>query len=134
MENQIEPPKTWQLDAFTNEQKQEFCNLFAKGQSLNDACVAIGISRATYEYHLRQDRWFKACLRACRDVHCDDLEAVMLENGRKPQGFADRAQYLKAYRPDLHSNKHEQTPIAIQINFDPKDIAEVERRRLNLGL
>lgn len=118
----------WRLDAFDKHQKSRFISLFAEGQSLNAICNAIGISRGTLEYHKRRDRWFKSCLDACRSVHCDELEAVSLENGKLKEGFADRSMYLKAYRPELYRTREVTGGVEVSININQDALARALER------
>lgn len=108
--------------------KEQFVQLFADGKSIQDCILALQINRTTYEYHLRQDRAFKAMLEASKSVHCDDLEHVMLTTARTPKGYADRQTYLKAYRPEVFDRKQESTPVNITISLDAKAMEEAELR------
>ena len=119
----------FQIEPFTADQKISFCKLFSEGKSLQDCISATQINRTTFEYHKKQDRWFKAMLQACRDVHCDDLEAIMLQQGKSPKGFADRSEYLKAYRPEVFAKKHENATIDVTINVDPERLKHYELRQ-----
>jgi hypothetical protein len=121
--------ETWRLEAFTNADKIKFTELFATGKSLQDCCSSVGINRTTYEYHHRKDRWFKALLEAARAMQCDDLEAVMLQQGKTPKGFADRSEYLKAYRPEIFGRKHDNATIDVTINVNPELIRQAEIRQ-----
>lgn len=122
------PSNNFQLEPFTADQKSQFANLFSKGNSIQVCILATKINRSTFEYHRKQDRWFKAMLDACRDVHCDDLEAIMLQQGKTARGVADRHKYLDAYRPKIFRGKQDSQPVEINITVDKLELErEIQR-------
>lgn len=120
---------TWRLDAFDLSKKNLFISMFSQGLSVIHICGQLEISRATYEYHKRQDKWFRSCLDACREVHCDDLESVTLENARRKEGFQDRISYLKAFRPEVWRDKGHESQVAVQININQGAIETAKKRQ-----
>lgn len=133
--NQLVQRGEWRLDGFTSTQKENFAAVFSECGDIGDTCARVGISRATYEYHRKQDQWFQSLLEAARQMHCDDLEGVMLKRGLNPKGTADRIQYLKAYRPGKHGGKSdEQKPaVEININLSEQEMEEYKKRAIDLG-
>jgi len=114
---------TFEMKAFTNDDKRSFCEAYADGIPFKECCELVGINRTTFLYHRKQDQVFASMLEACREIHCDDLESVMLATGRSPKGVADRLAYLKAYRPAFNS-KDSSPSVNVNINISDEKLRE----------
>lgn len=107
--------------AFGRDVKDRFLSLAPKmWPNVGKLCRAVGISRDTYYYHIKQDKVFRAAMEEIKESRLDDLEETNMNEGQGTgkEAFLPRISTLKAYRKQI---------------YDPAKVLRVEGLQMGNG-
>lgn len=94
-------------DAFSNEQKCRFLNIFEKTGDAVKAMDGTGYSRRVLDAHLTADKAFAEALSEVRSIHRAKMEAALFQRGLQDTGDAARTKWLEANWPEKYGKKQD---------------------------
>lgn len=93
----------YSLTGLQPKHKIKFLEAFRECGDFGQSAKSTGFNRNTFTEHLNIDEKFRDDFKIVLESIGDELEGVMLNRAKHPNGFMDRIAWLRAHRPGKYN-------------------------------
>lgn len=105
-QKQEKEPKVVTIEQITHPRKRVFIETFySTDGNISETCRLTKNVRETFYFWMRSDPIFSALINEQKKQLMDEIDQIVKNNARKPQGITERIFWLKTHHPDYKENK-----------------------------